>query len=110
MGIPGLPSQDRSPGGGLGGIFYTTPVFVRGMRDNKPVKTLLRALLCLTLAGLGLAGSARAAVVDGLYEAQVPVADQSSTQLAAALQQAFAAVLVKVSGSRAAGGALASAL
>ena len=76
-----------------------------------PVKALLRASLCLILSVACLAAMPlRAAVVDGLYEARVPVADQSSAQRNAALQQAFAAVLVKVSGTRAAAGALVSAL
>jgi hypothetical protein len=63
------------------------------------------------LAGLWLgAAPARAAMVTGLYEVRVPVTDQSASQRNSALQQAFAAVLVKVTGSRAAPGALAAAL
>ena len=53
---------------------------------------------------------ARAVIVDGLYEARVPVADQSTAARNAALQQAFAIVLVKVTGDRASAGALAAAL
>lgn len=77
------------------------------MRENEPVNTPLRVPLFLLLAGLSLAASpARGAVVQGLYEARVPVTDQSAAQRSAALQQAFAAVLVKVTGTRAAAGAL----
>jgi hypothetical protein len=53
---------------------------------------------------------AHATVVTGLYEARVPVVDQSSAQRSAASQQAFTAVLVKVTGDRAASGTLATAL
>ena len=69
------------------------------------MNTPLRVSLCLLLAGFWLAAAsspARGAVVQGLYEARVPVADQSAAQRSAALQQAFAAVLVKVTGTRAA--------
>ncbi|MGE5625904.1 MAG: DUF2066 domain-containing protein [Bacillota bacterium] len=76
-----------------------------------PVKIRLRAILCLGLACLWFVSMPlAAAVVDGLYEARVPVADQSSAQRTAALQQAFDAVLVRVSGTRAAAGALAASL
>ena len=75
------------------------------MRENMPVKTPIRILLCLVLAALGLAAApARAAAVAGLYEARVPVADQSAPARNAALQQAFDVVLVKVTGNRAAAG------
>ena len=77
------------------------------------MNTPLRVSLCLLFAGLWLAAAsspARGAVVQGLYEARVPVADQSAAQRSAALQQAFAAVLVKVTGTRAAAGALAGTL
>src|SRR5579859_7211506 len=84
-----------------GGIFYTTAVFSRGMRENMPVKTLPRILLSLALAVLCFAAvPARAALVPGLYEARVPVADQSSATRSSALQQAFGAVLVKITGAR----------
>ena len=81
------------------------------MRENMPVNTRLRVSLCLLLAGFWLAVvPAHGAVVQGLYEARVPVADQSAAQRSAALQQAFAAVLVKVTGTRAATGTLTSVL
>jgi uncharacterized protein len=51
-----------------------------------------------------LAASAQGAVVNGLYEASVPVPDQTPAARNVALQQAFAAVLVKVTGERTAGG------
>lgn len=58
-----------------------------------------------TLAALLLAGAgSHAAVVTGLYEASVPVSNQSPAARTVALQQAFAAVLVKVTGERTAGG------
>ena len=64
---------------------------------------------CLLLALCWLA-PARAVIVGGLYEARVPVTDQSTASRNAALQQAFGIVLVKVTGDRAAAGALATAL
>lgn len=67
-----------------------------------PVKTPRRLVLCSLAAILWMAAGApaRAALVTGLYEARVPVADQSSSARSTALQQAFAAVLVKVTGAR----------
>jgi hypothetical protein len=58
---------------------------------------LIGLLLCANL-------TAHAAVVTGLYEASVPVPDQSAAARHVALQQALAAVLVKVTGERSAGG------
>ena len=49
-------------------------------------------------------GATHGAVVTGLYEASVPVPDQSVTARHVALQQALAAVLVKITGERTAGG------
>lgn len=57
-------------------------------------------LVALMLAGTG----SHAAVVTGLYEASVPVPDQSASARRVALQQALAAVLVKVTGERTEGG------
>ncbi|MGH8371294.1 MAG: DUF2066 domain-containing protein, partial [Gammaproteobacteria bacterium] len=51
-----------------------------------------------------VAAYAQGAVVDGLYEASVPVPDQTPAARSVALQQALAAVLVKVTGERTAGG------
>lgn len=67
-----------------------------------PVDTTRRPFLWLLVAILWMAAAvpAHAASVPGLYEARVPVADQSSSARAAALQQALAVVLVKVTGSR----------
>lgn len=53
---------------------------------------------------------ARAVTLSGLYEARVPVPDQSGPERSNALQQAFDAVLVRVTGDRAAGGSLAASL
>jgi len=87
------------------------PSFPPPMRENMPVKTSGTVLACFVFAASWLAaGPARAAVVAGLYEARVPVVDQSAAQRSAASQQAFTAVLVKVTGDRAASGALAKAL
>jgi len=67
-----------------------------------PVKRLAAlSAACLLLAMSWLA-PARAVIVNGLYEARVPVTDQSVTARNAALQQAFGIVLVKVTGDRAA--------
>ncbi|HEY3858196.1 MAG TPA: DUF2066 domain-containing protein [Gammaproteobacteria bacterium] len=67
--------------------------------------------LALILAALCLVGSpARAVVMSDLYEARVPVTDQSGPERNSALQQAFDAVLVRVTGDRAAGGTLAASL
>lgn len=57
-------------------------------------------LVVLMLAGT----SSHAAVVTGLYEASVPVPNQSTSARRVALQQALAAVLVKVTGERTEGG------
>ena len=67
-----------------------------------PVKTSGRLVLCTLAAILWMAAAvpARAALVTGLYEARVPVTDQSASARSAALQQAFATVLVKVTGAR----------
>ena len=57
--------------------------------------------LWLALLLLAVAGAARAELVEGLYSAEVPVADQSSAELARASRAALSEVLVKVSGSAA---------
>ncbi|HET7922648.1 MAG TPA: DUF2066 domain-containing protein [Gammaproteobacteria bacterium] len=61
----------------------------------------LAFLLALTLI---FTTGARAVIVNGLYEASVPVPDQSAAAREIALQQALAAVLVKVTGERSVGG------
>ena len=66
-----------------------------------PVKRLGPLCLVCLLFAFWLA-PARAVIVNGLYEARVPLTDQSSAQRAAALQQAFAVVLVRVTGNRSA--------
>lgn len=72
---------------------------------EKPVRHTLARISGLLLGMLLCAGmSAHATVVTGLYEASVPVADQSAAVRRVALQQALAAVLVKVTGERSAGG------
>ncbi|MGA9852639.1 MAG: DUF2066 domain-containing protein [Gammaproteobacteria bacterium] len=58
---------------------------------------LASVLLCMCM-------TAQSAVVAGLYEASVPVPDQSAAARRVALQQALAAVLVKITGERTAGG------
>ena len=67
-----------------------------------PVKTPRHLVLCSLAAILWMAAAvpARAALITGLYEARVPVADQSASARSSTLQQAFAAVLVKVTGAR----------
>ena len=66
---------------------------------------LIGLLLCANL-------TAHAAIVTDLYQASVPVPDQTAAARHVALQQALAAVLVKITGERSAGGvpALASLL
>jgi uncharacterized protein len=64
------------------------------MPVKKPGRPFICALAAVLWAALAL--PAHAAIVAGLYEARVPVADQSSPARSAALQQALAAVLVKV--------------
>ena len=72
------------------------------------MKTPLAAIL---LASSWLfASAAQAVIVSGLYEARVPVADQSTAERNNSLQQAFGVVLVKVTGNRAAAGSLAGEL
>ncbi|HEY4128829.1 MAG TPA: DUF2066 domain-containing protein [Gammaproteobacteria bacterium] len=68
------------------------------------------SLALIFAAAYLLIGPAHAVVMSDLYEARVPVTDQSSPQRNSALQQAFDAVLVRVTGDRAAGGALAASL
>ena len=81
------------------------------MRENMPVKNPRRLFVCaLAAAWLAAMAPAHAALVAGLYEARVPVADQSSSARAAALQQAFAAVLVKATGARSVPTSLTTAL
>ena len=72
------------------------------------MKTLLAAVLFA--ASWLSASAAHAVVVTGLYEARVPVADQSTVERNNSLQQAFGVVLVKVTGNRAAAGSLAAEL
>ncbi len=79
------------------------------MRENMPVKNPARLFICV-LAAAWMAAPAHAALVPGLYEARVPVVDQSSATRAAALQQAFAVVLVKVTGARSVPPSLAATL
>lgn len=74
-----------------------------------PVKRLGPLAAACLLFSCWLA-PAHAVIVSGLYEARVPVTDQSGAARAAALQQAFAVVLVKVTGNRAIAGELAAAL
>lgn len=68
-----------------------------------PVYTPRRLTSSLAAAAflMAAAGPLHAATVAGLYEARVPVTDQSSAARSAALQQAFTTVLIKVTGLRA---------
>jgi hypothetical protein len=71
------------------------------------VTKLLRPILLVLLAGgWCVAFPAHAGIVSGLYEARVPVADQSPDARRTALQQAFAAVLVRITGERTLSGPL----
>lgn len=56
----------------------------------------LGLLLCLVLGAAG----ARAGEVEGLYEAQVPVAGQREAERTQALREVFGQVLVKITGDR----------
>ena len=58
-------------------------------------------LLVLTL-GAGYLGGSQAAIVEGLYEAEVPVADQGADERLRAMSVALAQVIAKVSGNAAA--------
>jgi len=62
----------------------------------------VRVWICGLLAGCLLCAgmAAQSAVMPGLYEASVPVPDQSIAARRVALQQALAAVLVKITGDR----------
>lgn len=72
------------------------------------MKILSAALLLASCWSFAM--PAQAVMVTGLYEARVPVADQSIPERNNSLQQAFSVVLVKVTGNRAAVGALAAEL
>ncbi|HEX4300438.1 MAG TPA: DUF2066 domain-containing protein [Gammaproteobacteria bacterium] len=74
------------------------------MKTPSLLVPILAAAACL------LSMPAQAVAVPGLYEARVPVADQSGPERSNALQQAFDAVLVRITGDRAAGGSLAATL
>ncbi|MGH8280139.1 MAG: DUF2066 domain-containing protein [Gammaproteobacteria bacterium] len=65
-------------------------------------QTRLWLAAAFTLMLLAAPFGARAAVVTGLYEASVPVPNQSAAARGVALQQALAAVLVKITGERSA--------
>ena len=65
-------------------------------------RACLYSLLVACLLCVGI--TAQAAVMPGLYEASVSVPDQSVAARSVALQQAMAAVLVKITGDRAAPG------
>lgn len=58
------------------------------------------ALLCLSLAGLCLAGESRALTRAELYQASVPVSDRSEAAKPAAFEAALRVVLVRVTGRR----------
>ena len=74
------------------------------------MKTPLAVALIVASVSCLLAAPARAVLVNGLYEARVPVTDQSAAQRSGALQQAFNLVLVKITGNRAASNSLAASL
>ncbi len=62
---------------------------------------MMRSVLvfCLMSAAFATAGSARAAVPQDFYKADVPVASQSGPDRSQAFQQAMAQILVKITGS-----------
>ena len=72
--------------------------------------TRLRALPGLVFAAIALPAAVHAAPYPGLYEARVPVSDQSVAARKTALQQAFSAVLVRITGARQVDGPLAAIL
>ena len=81
------------------------------MRENIPsMTTRTRVLLALLTTGLLLPALAYAAPYPGLYEARVPVADQSAAARKGALQQALSAVLIRITGVRQVTGPLAAIL
>jgi hypothetical protein len=75
-----------------------------------PVKRPVALSAACLLLALSWFAPAQAVIVGGLYEARVPVTDQSVTARNAALQLAFGMVLVKVTGDRAATASLVTAL
>ena len=77
-------------------LWYFTRTMHLKTQVFRDAARLLRAALWVWLATSGCA--ARAAPVQGLYEAEVPVSDQSEAARAPALRAALAQVLVKVSG------------
>jgi len=70
--------------------------------DLEDLVRTVRVWICGLLAGCVLCTgmAAQSAVMPGLYEASVPVPDQSTAARRVALQQALAAVLVKITGDR----------
>ncbi len=68
---------------------------------NRPLMRTVRFTCLLALALLLSAGLARAAEVQGLYQAEVPVSGQQPAERKRALRTALSQVLVKVSGGRA---------
>src|SRR5579872_3127928 len=90
-------------------VYSTRALISAAQRENMPVKRLATLSATCLLLALCWLSPARAVIVGGLYEARVPVTDQSVASRNAALQQAFGMVLVKVTGDRAAAGALATA-
>lgn len=74
------------------------------------MKTLSPSILILAAVVALSSVPVQAVTLSGLYEARVPVADQSGPERSNALQQAFDVVLVRVTGNRAAGGGLAASL
>lgn len=66
--------------------------------NNPMPSTVAGALLALCLGLFG--GTVQAANVDGLYQAETPVEGQGTEQRNLAIRDAFAKVLVKVTGSR----------
>lgn len=63
----------------------------------------LLALLCLSIAGPGLADAGAALTRAELYQAKVPVTDRSEASKPAAFEAALRVVLVRVTGRRTAG-------
>jgi len=69
--------------------------------NGLPVRKLMVVFGPLLLLASLLAGPAKAAPVEGLFESVVPVAGQGAEQRKAAIRDAFRKMLIKVTGNRA---------
>lgn len=83
----------------------TTGIRVRTERVGSPRVSRLAAIWLSVLGAALIADSARAVVVDGLYEVVIEQDDLAENPRTDAIQRAMAEVLVRVTGSRDAAGA-----